>query len=129
MTKSNHTRRTFITTGAIASAVVAASGIGSVAHAGAAVTPELAQLATDLNAARERAAEVEATGDEAAAESAYDVCNGLEQQIEAFPVRTAGDLVVLAELAQQQMADGGLTFVMPDALVTGILRLFGKVGA
>lgn len=136
MTKhSTPSRRSrFMAVGVVASTGVAASGICAVApHAGADVSPELAELVASAKVAQRHAEAVTAAAivwsDQIAVEAAIGVWTDIEEQIERFPVRTAGDLIELAELAKRQIRDGGLTCAMPTALANGILRLFGKISA
>ena len=66
---------------------------------------------------------------EAEAERSYALSTELEALALRFEVRTAGDLVLLAEVAQRQIADGGMFDETPNLLIAAIMRLFGKVGA
>jgi hypothetical protein len=128
MTEHSHTRRSFIAAGIASAAVVVASGIAAVAETGTEVSPELARLVRDLEAARvERDVVMSVpswTDDDVA--PIFDKIIDLEQQITSFHVRTAGDLVVLAEQSRKLVATyGELNENETNALINGILRLFG----
>jgi len=132
MTKHNSTRRSFIAAGVVSTAVVLASGITAVEGAGMEVSPDLARLVRDIEAARAERDVVMSvpswTDDDV--EPVFDRIIDLEKQITQFEVRTAGDLVVIAEQSQKLIeAYNELNEDEVNALINGILRLFAKLNA
>ncbi len=130
--KHKHTRRSFIAAGVASAAVVLASGIAAVAETGTEVSPELAQSVRDLEAARaERDVAMAVPGwTDDDLEPIFSRIIDLEGQVMTFEIRTAGDLVVIAEQSRQLISTyGELNEVETDTLINGILRLFGQLNA